>query len=668
MAPSVAQLSLSDDLAEIVNLDQLYLRAEDRREAMLKEYGFYITSGYDKEFFELYETNRYSLMPNFVTVDSMMHTYHLYFAYLMKKTEKNQLVGLAQEISERMLEKSEEQYEILKGTEWENAAAINVAFFAVGSSLIGSQPDVPSYVSDVVEGELELIEASEGIAPSPLLGIEEDYSQYIPRGYYDTDEALSRYFKTMMWYGRRNFTQAKEDQDRAALLMTMAMYDDTVLPQWEKIYTVTAFFAGESDDSGYYEYRPLLDAAYGENAAVEDLPGNTAAWNTFHQLTAELDPPQINSIPVYMSDSDEEKAEKILGYRFMGQRFTLDASIFTQLIYRNVKENSSGEYRMLPDALDVPAALGSDTALEILEEQGDTQFKNYPENMEKLRATVNEAEESTWSASLYAGWLNTLRPLLEVKGEGYPSFMQGEAWAKKNLLTFLGSYTELKHDTILYAKQVMAEMGGGPIPERDDRGYVEPEPEVYARLSGLVRATSEGLDHYALISQEDIENLAILASLADQLQVIAEKELREELPTDDEFDLIRTFGGQLEHFWQEVMKDEADKEYFSSDEFPSALVADIATDPNGYCLEVGTGNPSIIYVVFSVDGVPRVGSGTVYSFYQFAQPISERLTDTKWRQMMGIELTDEGTYDYDSKVPRPDWALDIWYDAREENR
>ena len=52
--------------------------------------------------------------------------------------------------------------------------------------------------------------------------------------------------------------------------------------------------------------------------------------------------------------------------------------------------------------------------------------------------------------------------------------MRSEQWARKNLSTFLGSYTELKHDSVLYAKQVMAEMGGAGMDEKpDDRGYVE---------------------------------------------------------------------------------------------------------------------------------------------------------------------------------------------------
>ncbi len=41
----------------------------------------------------------------------------------------------------------------------------------------------------------------------------------------------------------------------------------------------------------------------------------------------------------------------------MGQRFTIDAAIMQQLIYHNVQQNSFGDNRMLPDVLDVPAAL-----------------------------------------------------------------------------------------------------------------------------------------------------------------------------------------------------------------------------------------------------------------------------------------------------------------------
>ena len=42
----------------------------------------------------------------------------------------------------------------------------------------------------------------------------------------------------------------------------------------------------------------------------------------------------------------------------MGQRFTIDAAIMQQLYFiDNVQQNSFGDNRMLPDVLDVPAAL-----------------------------------------------------------------------------------------------------------------------------------------------------------------------------------------------------------------------------------------------------------------------------------------------------------------------
>ena len=165
--------------------------------------------------------------------------------------------------------------------------------------------------------------------------------------------------------------------------------------------------------------------------------------------------------------------------------------------------------RLLPSALDLPAALGSDEALGILKDEGKTNYTNYDSQMEGLRTTIANSDDSIWTASLYSQWLYTLNPLLVTKGSGYPDFMQSEAWTRKNLQSYLGSYTELKHDTVLYSKQVMAEMGGGDV-EKDDRGYVEPEPDVYARLANLTQATSDGLSRYGMLSSDDAADLGLL--------------------------------------------------------------------------------------------------------------------------------------------------------------
>jgi hypothetical protein len=438
----------------------------------------------------------------------------------------------------------------------------------------------------------------------------------------------------MMWYGRVNFVQKDEDMDRSALLMTLALKDEA-LRKWEAVYAVTSFFAGASDDNGYCEYQPILESAYSANVTVNDLAGNDEAWQRFHQLTAQTSAPQINSVPLGEGDDPNQKrteAEK--GFRLMGQRFSIDEMIFTQLLFPEIGVNSKDEKRLMPDATDVPAALGSDVALQIARERGATDYAGYEQKITDLRTSLQDESASHWSASLYSQWLYTLNPLLASKGEGYPTFMQSNAWARKNLQSYLGSYTELKHDSVLYSKQVMAE-GGGMVENRDDRGYVEPEPEVFERLANLTTTTSEGLSSYSLLGTEDAENLDRLSQLARQLQTIASKELTGEKVTDEEYELIRSYGVQLEHFWKEVHKNETDKQIYSSMEFPAAVVCDIATNgAAGTVLEVGTGKAMNLYVVVPVEGSLRLAKGSVFSFYQFVQPMPQRLTDSEWRNMV----------------------------------
>lgn len=650
VVPCVGEYTVNEDLSNVDNLWQFYL--EEGQIEKLSQNGFVVCGDAGREFYEIYESNRYSLIPNFVTVDSMMHTYHLYFSYLLKNLEKGCLSDSIAQLSSRMLADSIDQYEKLKGSEWESAAKRNVAFFTVGAKLLDDSTAVNDAVADMVRYELDHIDQAKGVDESQITGIFEDYSQYKPRGYYEGDAGLEAYFKAMMWYGRMHFKQEEEDLDRSALLITKALEEDTQAYElWESVYAITSFFAGASDDLGICEYAPIMREVYGEGAKAEDFIGKEQAFLEFHEKTAGLAAPSINSIPIWDGEDNV-----IPGFRFMGQRFTIDASIMQKLIYSDVKGNSAGDKRMLPDVLDVPAALGSDAALGILKESGAADYQGYLENMEKLRKSFSEADDTLWSASLYAGWLNTLRPLLTVKGEGYPVFMQNEEWTKKNLECFAGSFTELKHDTVLYSKQVIAEMGGGMDEEPDDRGYVEPEPLVYKRFAALADETAQGLKRYGMLSEADEENLYRLSELAGRLQTISNKELEDKILTDEEYELIKGYGGNIEHFWYEVMKDESEDGIVSSQECPAAVVVDIATDPNGAVLEAATGDPSTILVVVKVDGSLRIARGSVYSFYQFTQPLDDRLTDSKWRIMIGIQADEEGNYNVDTKIDRPDWT------------
>ncbi|MBD5470429.1 MAG: DUF3160 domain-containing protein [Lachnospiraceae bacterium] len=660
VTPQVAQYSVEPDLSNIENLKQFFYDGpNDEFAQKLSQNGFVVEGNAGNEFFEVYETNRYQLIPNFVTVDSLMHTYHLYFSYLLKNIERDYLFDSLVQLSDRMLENGLTQYEALKGSEWESAAKRNVAFFTIGKKLLDDSTEVSPDVADIVQSELDKIQKAEGIDISEIRNDDEDYSQYVPRGYYEGDEKLERYFKAMMWYGRIHFQQDSEDHIRSAFLITKALADDEeATAMWGAIYSVTAFFAGASDDLGVCEYAPLISEVYGDMIGTTDLIGTQNVFSQFYEKTADLPAPKINSVPIYEWDD----SNVIPGFRFMGQRFTIDGEIMQNLIYRNVDRNSAGEKRMLPDVLDVLAALGSDTALSILKESGVEDYEHYTENMEKLRTGLAEENDELWAASLYASWLHTLRPLLAEKGEGYPVFMQNEAWTKKSMECFAGSYAELKHDTILYSKQVIAEMGGDYFDEVDDRGYVEPEPLVYARFMSLADMTAQGLKKYGMLSAEQEENLSRLVQIADQMYTISNKELQDELLTDDEYEFIRSYGGNIEHFWYEAIKGESDEEYIATQECPAAIIADIATDPDsGSVLEVGTGDPSYIFVVIQVDGKIKLAKGSVYSFYQFTWPMDDRLTDSKWRQMLGIQPNEEGNYEWEQSIEQPDWTRSYRY-------
>ncbi|MCM1047867.1 MAG: DUF3160 domain-containing protein [Clostridiales bacterium] len=655
ITPCVAPYTVEPDLSNVDNLYQFHYFADaDEFIEKLADNGFIVYGNSGCEFHEVYEMNRYEYIPNFVTVDSLMHAYHLYFSYLLKNIEREYLSENLTRLSTLMLEESMAQYELLKGSEWEGAAQINVAFFTIGAKLLDESVTPADYVESIVTSELDKINAAEGIGTSLITNDYEDYSQYKPRGYYENDETLEKYFKTMMWYGRIHFRQDNADMDRSALLMTKAFADNPeAYSLWEGIYAVTSFFAGASDDLGAYEYSQAMTEAYGDDFTIAELKGDSEAFNVFHNLTGTLPAPQINSIPI-----EDGEGNTILGFRFMGQRFTIDAAIMQKLIYSNVGANSSGAKRMLPDVLDVPAALGSDIALDILQEQGDTDYENYSENMAKLQSSLLAADDTLWSASLYAGWLNTLRPLLSPKGEGYPAFMQSDEWLKKDLECFAGSFAELKHDTILYSKQVIAEMGGGEI-EYDDRGYVEPEPLVYARFNDLANMTLQGLKEYGMLTEKDEENLSRLSQMSEQLLTISNKELMDEVLTDEEYEFIRCYGGSIEHFWIEVAADTSGEDYVATQEFPAAVVADIATNPDdATVLEVGTANPSYILVLVNVDGKIKLARGSVYNFYQFEWPLQDRLTDSKWHYMLGIKADENGERNYEPlPIEKPEWTM-----------
>jgi hypothetical protein len=654
--PSLSQETIASDLSNVYNPFVLSPEQIQR----LAQDGFVVTPGMEKEFFTVYEKARYDNVPVFVTSDSLLHSYHLLFDKVLRTAEVQHFIPLLRDLNASMLSSVEAQYDQLKGGPWEEAARHTVAYVAVGSKLLDSSVEVPTYASDLVDAELALIDAAAGIQPSPIFpGYDygEDYTQYIPRGHYTLSEELKAYFKSMMWYGRMSFRlkpnniEAGRAETRMALLLVQALRTSQVnerpaLQAWSDLYNPTVFFVGHSDDLMATQYIPVMDQIYGAKADLQTI-ADDSKLDAFIEAANQLPAPRILGMVISVEDDVEAQTK---GLRFMGQRFVPDAYIFRQLIYRNV--GTGDKRRGLPKSLDILAAMGSERAYTLLDEMGETEYANYPEQMQKVQSWLKGLSVAEWTETLYNSWLYSFYPLLDVPGKGYPTFMQSQAWLDKQLNTALGSWAELKHDTILYAKQVYAEMGGGPPPPQPvpPKGYVEPVPQFYARLAALTSMTIEGLDQRGLLNEVDRANLQRLDELVRGFQTMAEKELRGEALTQEEYDTIRFYGGDLEHFVMAAADTDASDPFaqkYMEQEPQAAVVADVATDPdpnndgepNPVVLEEAVGRINEIHAVVPVvqeDGSIQlqVAKGGVFSYYEFQWPADDRLTDEKWRGML----------------------------------
>lgn len=607
--------------------------------ARVAESGFVVSPGDTLEFYELYERARYDHIPVFVSSDSLLHVYHLLFDKTLRRAETAAFIPMLTRLDAELLRASVAQYEALAGTAWAEPARRNAAYFAVALSLLDPAWPVPAGLRDLAEPDLASIAAHAGPAPSaifPGYPLGEDWSQYVPRGHYTKSEELGRYFRAMMWHGRMTFRAADEAETRQAALLTLAYRQTQVdgLPAaevWAGIYEPTVFFVGRSDDLTPAEYGQALGAAYGDPAGPADLL-DEARFAAFRAAVAELRPPQIMGMVV----AEGTPLDDTQGLRLMGQRFVPDAFVFQQLVAPSVAG------RGLPSSLDFFAALGSEPALAHLEAAGATDFERYDEKLAELRARFAGYDDAVWTQNLYWSWIYSLRPLLEPAGAGYPQFMRSPAWADKQLTAALGSWTELKRDTILYAKQVYAERGYEALEPPDPalpKGYVEPVPALYARVVGLTRMTIEGLAGRGLLAEEDRAALEAMAALAGRLQTMAEKQLRGEALSAEEYELIRFYGAELEALTfaadDEAVYQGRGGSPAGGDPIQAAVVADIATNVGqGVVLENAVGRVFEIYVAAPIEGRLVLTKGGVFSHYEFAQPIGERLTDEAWRALL----------------------------------
>jgi archaellum component FlaC len=609
--------------------------------------------------------------------------FHLSGKSVLRILEVEKLYDSAVELTDRMLELSIRQYNEASNEEVKEAAKLNIGFFAVAKKQFDPEYRVDYGLNELVEQECENIKNHKGLKFRELLTyIEnpniyqthyayEDYSQYIPRGHYTRNEKLESYFKAMMWYGRIDFklrpaskepaiTYGKKMTLQAILMADALLRDEDAFKLWKMIYEPTVYFAGKTDDLYVDDYIKLIKKIFPLNESV-DKYNNQEKLAEFIDKAIQLRAPKILSGLAFAEDGDFRVSTQ--GFRFMGQRFIPDSYMFQELVFGVKDEKVTMQYtgdkkpftmeiipnfgpvRAFPRGLDICAVLGSKRALEILEVEGDTEYAEYYNQLDNLKEEFSLKTVEEWKQNLYWRWLYALLPLLEKnKDTNLPSFMQSPAWIDKELQTVLGSWTELRHDTILYAKQSYTMAGKGMPPEpKSTYGYVAPYPEVYARLEEMMKdlrnnltaldLAIEGIPEKIKEFEELLDKLKIeFEELLDKLKIISEKEINNMPLYDEEYEFIWNVGRKLASL-KEFPLQILGKITSNTDE-KIEIVADVHTDVNsGQVLEEGVGSPFNIYVIIDDAQGIRICRGAVFSYYEFKHPMEDRLTDEKWQEM-----------------------------------
>jgi hypothetical protein len=690
--PNALQVQLKNDLSNVVNLSDFELT--EAQKVLLRTNHFVVTPALKpdgetayNELFDIYVEARDNHIPQFITTDVMLHSFHLCFDNILKTCEEDCFFARLDELINGLSSKTREQYRAATDTTVRVALFRNLDYLQVASELLVEK----WYIKDPLPGgkyfeEITLAKEAAGFHSSPIFtgpefDYKEDYSQYKPRGHYTKSDSLKDYFRTMMWLGRMSFgcedrSAYSQTMTLSAILLTQAISTLTMngVPAteiWEDIYQPTVFFVGKSDDINFYQYLEIADAVYGTDFLTLE-PDAFADQNKLAQF--------LTATEALESGAINYPGQPSKGFRFMGQRFIPDSWILDELVMLK----TSG--RAMPTGLDVMTVLGPESLAE--EEWAfrylsaeDKLNPDYLKHINELKVIFRDYPSETWAQNAYWNWLYCLMPFLDKFGEGYPYFMQTDAWRDRNLFSALASWAELRHDTILYAKQSGTETGmppGTPL----DQGFVEPNPDAFGRLASLADFMIEGLKSRDLLFENFRTALERFSELAVGLKIMAEKELTRQPLTLEEYQTIFGFGKTLFRIVTFDAYAEGPNPWNDDDLDPMPVIADVHTDANTMSvLEEGVGFPYAIYVLCNIEGEVVLTKGAGFSYYEFIRSLTDgRLTDEEWRDMLTgppspdrpgwtnsfIAESDAAT-DSDFYIWRKNWLNPVTVDLAGEN-
>jgi hypothetical protein len=594
--------------------------------SQLQSNGFVIVPTTTRHFHHIYDGASYEGYPVFLTTDAAYHVWHLAFDKILREAEQQRLLPVLEQMLTRLVELARAQESELAGTELEEAANRVTQFYEAAATVL--ELDIGP-IGPLAQAEVALIDDADQITISPTTGGDDgsgfistmtDYTLFRPRGHYTRNADLERFFRAMSQLGNNAFLLG-DSLVLGALASRVLLADPEVVEQWQLIYEPTAWLVGAADDYTPLELGAVVEQVVPSGWTDVSVLSDQATLQAIGAGLLALRPVEINPEGASL--------------RVMGSRFVIDSYILDQLVMPNVNR------RFEASPLDIAAAFGSNWAAAQQEADGSADFDGYDTQLAAMQDIIAGRTVADWGATVYDAWLYAVAPMWEERGSDYPDFMRTDAWDAKSHQTGFGSYTELKHDTILYTKQAVAE-GGGDEPPVPPRHWVEPEPVVFDRLAAITSLMREGLESRDLLPDEYAQLLVDLEDFYTWLGGIASDELAGLPISEADNNELGSIGGMLEGFW--VRTSDADLDWETGPDSHAALIADVMRSPAAV-LELGTGYVDYIFVTVPDDaGGFQVATGGVYSYYEFWND-GPRLTDEEWRAQL----------DTSTNPPRPEW-------------
>ncbi len=696
--------------------------------AVFQTNGFVVSQRMERDsfadvFYDIYTDD----LPVFVTTDAILHAWHRSFVTMLAEIEET---GFHPTLSNMLVAMSAQVPAVwaqAQGTAMVNGVLDADYFLAVARSLVSGANHYGSLGQTArVTSTLNAINIRQPVFFN-LYGEDRlvDFSQFQVRGHYENSAALSRYFRAVMWCGLADFRYAglamgaiggtnNLRELSGAVALELLLRNSGESGNWLQFNRTLEMYVGTPDSLNFAQLNGLLLAA-GINSPA-DLPDEAALMNLQSQLmSGQLGMQQITG-GYYFSPFAPEQVKLPRSFTVMGQRFVMDSWAFQKCVVDQIIWDDDGipdvwdkVMRRVPSALDIAfSVLGNSQTVPLIAERisrtnltladGRPFWRDglsYQHNLAAVRNVIDRQSAGAWTNSIYNHWLACLRELSVPTTEpDYPEVMRTRAWAMKTLNTQLASWTQLRHNTVLYAKQSYTPMIICLYPD----GYVEPRPAFWARMRGMALATravltslpTNGVFNYTHIGTNNLpfvvsvsgatmysNRLAVMdrfISTTDTLRAVSEKELLKiSLSAEEslflqrlvEFDYLgrRTYTG-----WYPALFYGAGSQYIPPDlqnwieptgdnegsDYWDALVTDVHTDPPdiltpdpGSILHQGVGNVQMLMIAVDCGpGDVAVYAGPVLSHYEFELGPATRLTDSQWKDQVRVGIL----------PPQPEWT------------